>query len=221
MGNQDLDRRNTLPRAGIRKRMLANWYDTIMAKYEAYMAERKRALFADLPNTVMEIGPGTGANLRYLPRGCHWIGIEPNPFMRDQLQEKAEKAGVKAEFQVARAERIELDDHSVDAAICTLVLCSVADPPQVLAEVKRVLKPGGRFYFIEHVAAPRNTWRRLSQRVVRPVWRFCADGCRPDRDTGAAINEVGFESVEIEEFEASFQVMPRFVAPHIIGVAGN
>ena len=219
VGDQRPSQYNALRRASFRKRMFARWYDRTMARYEQYMAERKRTLFAELAGNVLEIGPGTGANLAYVPRDCHWIGIEPNPYMHGDLVVKAKLASVDAEFRVSTAETIELGNESVDAVICTLVLCSVADPSQVLGEIMRVLKPGGRLYFIEHVAAPRKTWLRFSQRVVRPVWRFCADGCYPDRETGVAIENAGFKSVDMQSFPVPGDCIPRFAAPHIMGIA--
>ena len=207
------------PRSSFRKRMFARGYDQAMATYEEYIAERKRELFASLSGSVMEIGPGTGANLAYVPEGSRWIGIEPNHYMHDQLREKAEKHNIEAEFAVASGEGIAVDDATIDCVVCTLVLCSVTDPAQVLSEVKRVLKPGGRFYFIEHVAAPRKTWRRRGQRTLRPVWKFLADGCCPDRETGVAIKNSGFGSVVLEEFRVDRKIMPRLVSPHIAGIA--
>jgi ubiquinone/menaquinone biosynthesis C-methylase UbiE len=144
-------------RPSFRKRMFARWYDQVMATYEEYIAERKQALFASVSGSVMEIGPGTGANLAYMPEGCRWIGIEPNQYMHEQLRSKASEHRIEADFAVASAEGIAVDDASVDCVISTLVMCSVSSQSQVLAEVKRVLKPNGRFYFIEHVAAPRKT----------------------------------------------------------------
>jgi ubiquinone/menaquinone biosynthesis C-methylase UbiE len=99
------------------------------------------------------------------------------------------------------------------------VLCSVRDPQQVLNEALRVLKPGGKFYFIEHVAAPQQTWLRRCQRVMRPIWIGIADGCRPDRETGAAIQNAGFRSVELEGFRVPFPPALPFVSPHVAGVA--
>lgn len=203
----------------MRKWLFARWYNKIMERYEAYISQRKLVLFADLPTTVMEIGPGTGANLGYLSQGCKWIGIEPNPYMHPQLREKAASHGVEAEFRVATAEGIDVDDASVDAVLCTLVLCSVRDPQQVLNEALRVLKPGGKFYFIEHVAAPQQTWLHRWQRVMRPIWIGFADGCRPDRETGAAIQNAGFRSVELEGFRVPFPPALPFVSPHVAGVA--
>lgn len=210
---------NEPPPAGLRKRLFARWYNKVMEKYEAYISERKQMLFADLPPTVIEIGPGTGANLRYLLQGCTWIGIEPNPFMHSQLREKAARHGVEAECRIATAEGIREADASVDAVLCTLVLCSVRDPQQVLTEVLRVLKPGGGFYFIEHVAASHGTWLRRWQRIMRPIWVAIADGCHPDRATRTSIQSAAFRSVELEEFRVPFPPALPFVSPHIAGVA--
>lgn len=207
------------PRVGLRKRVFAKLYNKAMAKYEPYIADRKQVLFANLPDRVVEIGPGTGANLAYLPSGCRFIGIEPNPFMHDLLKQRGSELGVDMEFRLAKAEKLEFDDDSIEAVIGTLVLCSVAEPAQLLAEIRRILKPGGKFFFIEHVAAPEKSWLRFLQRVLRPIWKFVGDGCHPDRDTAQTIEAAGFTSLEIEEFTVPWGVLPRFVSPQISGVA--
>jgi len=99
--------------------MFARWYDQVMATYEEYIAERKRELFASLSGSVMEIGPGTGANLGYVPEGSRWIGTEPNHYMHDQLREKAGKHNIEAEFAVASAEGIAVEDESIDCVVCS------------------------------------------------------------------------------------------------------
>ena len=205
--------------AGIRKRLFAKWYTRLTARYETYIRETKERMFHDLPSTIVEIGPGTGANLKYLPPGCRWIGIEPNPHMHAELRERADAHSVDAEFRMERAGRIDLPDASADAAISTHVLCSVADPDQVLAEVHRVLKPGGRFLFIEHVAAPHGTWLGRSQRALRPLWRLLTDGCHLDRDTASAIERVGFQSVTYDRMRLPYPPMPPIVSPHVLGEA--
>jgi ubiquinone/menaquinone biosynthesis C-methylase UbiE len=168
-----------------------------------------------LSGVVVEIGPGAGANLPYLGSGVHWIGVEPNRYARPYLERAAGEAGVTHEVREGNAERLPVDAASADAVIGTLVLCSVEDIDGALREIRRVLKPGGRYVFIEHVAAPDGTWRRRLQRWVRPLWRVIADGCRPDRETLRSIRAAGFAHVEAEEFLAPVGL----VAPHIAGTA--
>lgn len=184
---------------------------------EKIHGERKRALFADLAGTVVELGPGTGANCRHFPAGCSVIGIEPNVRMHEPLRESARRHGVDFEIRGLRGEQLDLASESADAVVCTLVLCSVDEPESVLAEVHRVLKPGGRFVFIEHVAADPGSWLRRIQDVVQPPWTWCFEGCRPNRETAATLERAGFSKVELEAFRIR---SPFFhVAPHIAGVA--
>jgi ubiquinone/menaquinone biosynthesis C-methylase UbiE len=186
------------------------------AKYEAQMADQKQALFADLHGNVLEIGPGTGPNLSYYPSDIHWIGIEPNPFMHPYLRREAERLGLDIDLSRGTAERLDVEDNSIDAVVSTLVLCSVDSLAATLQEVLRVLKPGGRFFFLEHVAAPEGTGLRRVQHWVRPLWKTLADGCHPDRETWVALENAGFERVDYQHFRAD---VPAIVSPQIIGVA--
>ena len=127
------------PGVGLYKRLFARYYDSVQENYETYIAPRKRSMFAGVSGTVIEIGPGTGANLAYLPRGCRWIGIEPNRYMHDALRRRAELAGIEAEFRAGSAERIDLPNGFADVALSTLVLCSVPDMARTLAEIYRVI----------------------------------------------------------------------------------
>ena len=184
--------------------------------YNERVDDLKQSLFDDLEGEVLEIGPGTGANLKYYPDTItRLIALEPSPFMQNYLLERADMLELKVDVITGAAENIPLPDESVDAVVSTLVLCSVDSLARSLYEVKRVLRPGGRFLFMEHVAAPRNTWRRKVQQGVEPVWRRIADGCHPDRETWKAIKEAGFREVEIERFRLSLPI----VGPHIMGRA--
>jgi SAM-dependent methyltransferase len=186
-----------------------------VSAYERLVADRKRRLLGPLRGTVLEIGPGTGANLAYLGPEVRWLGIEPNPHMERYLRREARRLGRGIEVRAGTAERLDLMDASVDAVVSTLVLCSVPDQARALAEVRRVLKPGGQFVFLEHVAAPRGTWLRRVQRAVRPAWRLLGDGCYPDRETWQVIARAGFAEVTLERFDLPLPVM----APHIAGWA--
>ena len=201
-----------------------SWYKRLQVRllavgcrrYDRSVEARKRSLLGGLRGTVVEIGPGAGANLRFYAPDVRWIGIEPNPWAHPYLTREAARVGLRgAEVREGTAEALPLGDATVDAVVSTLVLCTVPDVPAALAEARRVLRPGGRLVFVEHVAAPDGTRTRTAQRLVRPVWPLLADGCHPDRDTERAIRAAGFAHVAIERFRAPVPV----IAPHIAGVA--
>lgn len=184
---------------------------------ERYYGAIKQDLFTSLTGRVLEIGPGAGINLRHFPKDTQLIGVEPNPFMHPRLQAAAAEAGHRMEVLEGYAENLPLEEASVDAVVSTLVLCSVHDPARALAEVRRVLRPGGRFYFLEHVAAPQGAGLRRVQDAIAPVWRCLGDGCNPNRDTAASIQMAGFTSVAMEARRIPVPLFP--VTPHIFGVA--
>lgn len=200
-----------------------HWYKRLFAwlmangtvEYEEKISDRKRSLFTNLHGKILEIGPGTGPNLSYYPSDIQWIGIEPNPFMHSYLQKEADKLGLNIDIRIGTAEKLDAEDNSIDTVISTLVLCSVPNLSNTLQEILRVLKPGGRFLFIEHVAAPNSTFLRSVQNTVKPVWQVLGDGCNPNRETGIAIENAGFASVDYQKFDAPVPL----VTPHIIGVA--
>ena len=203
----------------LRKRLFARFYDPVTARYEEYIAPRRQRLLAGLHGTVLEIGPGTGANLPYLDSSVRWIGVEPNPHMRSRLIQRAAELGLEVEFREPEAARLPAQDASVDVVLSSLVLCSLRDPQATLGEIRRVLKPGGRFVFLEHVAAPDNTLLRRNQDLVRPLWQLFADGCRVNRELGTMIRGAGFSRVDMEAFRAPREIMPAMVSPQIAGVA--
>ena len=207
------------PKTGLYRRMMARFYDRMMADYERWMEARKRELFSDISGRVIEIGPGTGNNFRHLPVSIDWLGIEPNPYMHAALGRKARAAGIEPRLHTGSAGLLPGADDSADYVISTLVFCSVPDLPQTLAEIYRVLRPGGRLLFLEHVAAARGTGLRLMQNLIRPAWRIIGDGCCVNRETGAAIRAAGFRSVHMEEFRVPRPPAPAFVSPHIMGHA--
>ena len=164
------------------------------------LKRHKRRVFADLPRTVVELGSGVGANLRYLPAGSTLIALEPNPHMHRRLRAAAERRGVRLDLREVVAEHTGLPDHSVDTVISSLVLCSVADPAGVLAEVRRILRPGGTFRFVEHVVARPGTPTRWLQRALRRPWAWTFEGCSCERDLATAVDAAGFARVDVEPF---------------------
>jgi ubiquinone/menaquinone biosynthesis C-methylase UbiE len=146
---------------------------------------------------VLEIGAGEGENFGAFHADVEWVGLEPDAARRAELTTRAREWGHRAEVLDAVAERIPLPDASVDAVVGTYVLCSVDDQATALAEVRRVLRPGGRVVFVDHVAAPPHTFKRALQRAVTPFSaRFCHN-CHWDRDTGRALADAGFAGEDI------------------------
>lgn len=184
-----------------------------IAEYDA----RRAVVLGSLTGTVLEIGAGAGVNFRYFRPDIHWLGLEPDRGRRRDLAVAAAAHGQHAPVMATGAEQIPLADASVDAVAATLVLCSVADQDQVLAEVRRVLRPGGRFAFFEHVAAPRGTWSRRLQRCVAPVTRRLDAGCDPGRETWRAIRAAGFREVQARWY--SRRALLGIYSPLLGGVA--
>lgn len=151
--------------------------------WAAYRGDRDRAI-ARLRGTVLDVGAGAGSGLDRIGPGVAWVGLEPDRRRRQRLRRRAPVDGVVLD---GVAERIPLPDDSVDALFCTHVLCSVQDQQQALAEMLRVLRPGGRAVFAEHVAAPPGTWARRGQRMIAPYSRRFDHGCDPVRDTERAL----------------------------------
>lgn len=184
---------------------------------ERCYGKMKSELFADLRGRVVEIGPGAGINLEHVPAGVHVTGVEPNVFMHPLLHQAAARTGVDFTAVEGYGEQLPFEDNSVDAVISTLVLCSVFAPERVVGEVLRVLRPGGKFYFIEHVAAPLGTRRRRVQEWIAPLWGKVGDGCQPNRETWRVLETAGFSDVRLEHRHVRTGLYP--VTPHIIGTA--
>jgi len=194
------------------------WFFTVLDRYINWLVrDHKRAVFSGLPAELVEVGPGVGANFRYLPPGCRLTAIEPNPYMHGALQKRAARHGIGVEIRGTTGDAIDLDDQSVDAVISSLLLCTVADPGQVVSEIRRILRPGGRYAFLEHAAAPDGTVLRGIQRAVRRPWAWVFEGCSCERDLAAVIRAAGFTSVQISQYRLRSPFLP--VNTQIAGTA--
>lgn len=184
-------------------------------KYDRVFRQEKLALFSGIKGNVLEIGPGTGINIQYFPNTIHYIGLEPSREMSKYLKrELAKRMFVRSRIICAGAESIPLEEASIDAVVSTLTLCTVKNPANALHEIRRVLRPGGVFLFIEHVAAPSGTFLRKMQHYMKGSWKIIGNGCDPERETDILIRQVDFEKVQIRK--VNLPIM-RMVSPHIIG----
>ncbi len=204
------------PRTGVYRRFFAWLLSRMQSSYGEEIDGRKRRLLANVHGTVVEIGAGAGANLEFYPDGIDLLLVEPNAHMRPYLRQAGERCNARFEVRGGTAEHMDIADAVADFVVCTLVLCSVDDQGAALREVLRVLKPGGRFLFVEHVAAAPGSGVRRWQRRLRGFWRTIGDGCTLDRETRASIEAAGFDGHEFEYFEADNLAIVR---PHIAGVA--
>lgn len=178
--------------------LFAKVYERLIGQSEAACVRDWRAeLLGGLTGDVLEIGAGTGLNLpHYQPAVTRLVLAEPDKHMRMQLQHRID-GGPRAPFPIelvgVPAEELPFPDGSFDAVVSTLVLCSVGDPGRAIAEIRRVLRPDGRFVYLEHVVAPEKPDRYKWQRRVEPVWKRLLGGCHLTRDTLAAIEAGGFD----------------------------
>jgi SAM-dependent methyltransferase len=199
-------------------RLFSVVYDRGMkSSEEAGMRQRRHELLAQARGRVLELGAGTGLNLEHYPEAIESLTlVEPDPHMTKQLRPKLAQTGRDAEVVEAPAERLPFPDDSFDTAIVTLVLCTVPDQPAALAEIARVLKPGGQLLFLEHVRSRNPAVAKWQDRLEGP-WRFLGDGCHCNRDTAAAIAASSLEIGEIEYH--SLPKAPPIVRPLIRGRA--
>lgn len=197
--------------------LMAKLYDRTMAESErACLRQWRGELLAHATGVTLDIGAGTGANLEHFGADVTRLVLaEPDRYMRDKL--KVRLSDRAAELIPSSAEHIDLSDASCDTVACMLVLCSVNDPSAAVREFHRVLKPGGKLLFIEHVAAQDTPDRLRWQRRVEPLWKLVAGGCHLTRDTQRTIEANGFELEQIER-DSIRKAMP-LVRPCVRGIA--
>ncbi len=201
-------------------RFFAFIYDPLIAKTEtACLQDWRKELLENAYGKVLEVGAGTGANIDFYPQQVDKLIIsEPDEFMRKRLLEKLSNSHFKSsQVKSFSMEDIDLDDNSIDCVVSTLVCCSVNSPHDALKNVYRVLKPGGLFLFMEHVAAENNPNRLKWQNRINPIWKRISGNCHTNRETEKYMLETGFKIKKIKK--ASMRKAPAFVRPTIRGIA--
>lgn len=206
--------------AAVDNPFFARVYARVSAKNEkAGQADHRRELLDGLHGRVLELGAGHGLNFKHYPSTVDQvIAVEPEPFLRARAQEAAREVEVQIRVVDGIADELPAQDGSVDAAVASLVLCTVPDQPRALAELHRVIRPGGELRFYEHVLDDRPRYARF-QHAATKVWPFFAGGCHPNRATGDAIVRAGFVIERRRGFSFRPFVFEAPVAPRILGVA--
>jgi SAM-dependent methyltransferase len=208
--------RDTFSRPLFARVLLPRFIGTAMSHGQP--AHRQR-LLEDLTGRVIEIGAGDGLNFAYYPSTVAEVfALEPEIFLRTRAVERARGAPVAVRVLPGLADELPLADGCFDAAVASLVLCSVPDQRRALAELFRVVRPGGQLRFYEHVRSHRPLLASV-QTVVDPLWSRLGGGCHLTRGTEAAIEEAGFIIRRIERFDFAPGLLHRLGAPHILGSA--
>jgi SAM-dependent methyltransferase len=199
-------------------RAFSVFYDRLLRGTEdAGLRRLRQETLAGASGETIDIGAGTGANLGLFPEAVERLVLaEPDPHMTKRLRPKLAESGSNAELVEAPAERLPFEDSSFDTAVFTLVLCTLPDPGAALAEAARVLRPGGKVLFIEHVRAPVGGLAKWQDRLEVP-WSLFADGCRCNRDTVALIEASPLSLEEVEHGE--LPKAPALVRPLVWGRA--
>jgi ubiquinone/menaquinone biosynthesis C-methylase UbiE len=181
--------------------------------------EHRRKLLAGLSGRVVEVGAGNGLNFEFYPEAVQEVlAVEPEAVLRQAATEAAPRAPVPVTVLDGVAGSLPLEDGSCDAGVTCLVLCSVPDQERALADLARVIRPGGELRFYEHVLSDRPLEARFQRLQDATVWPLIAGGCKKSRDTGPVIERAGFRIESCERFP--FSPAPWLPPdPHILGVA--
>jgi ubiquinone/menaquinone biosynthesis C-methylase UbiE len=192
-------------------RWFAAVYDRLNARAErGPLGRARRELLADLSGDILEIGAGTGANFAHYPDSARVIALEPDPHMLRRARARLQALGrTNIDVRGAPAELLPVDSAAFDAVVSTLVLCTVDDPARSLAEIRRVLRPGGRLLFIEHVRSEGAVAGRL-QDLIRPIWSWGGAGCQVNRRTAETMRAAGFE-LSLAEGEKPVPLLPAIM----------
>ena len=180
------------------------------------LSEYRQQLLADVSGDILEIGFGTGLNLPYYPDKVNKITtIDPNPGMRKRARSRIETSGITVDYKVLNGESIPMADASFDSVVCTWTLCSIREVDKAIAEVYRLLKPNGKFFFIEH-GLSRDDNIRVWQNRLTPIQKIIADGCHLNREINAIVKRQ-FVNVTVEQFYAP--KLPKIMGYMYKGVA--
>lgn len=201
--------------------LFARFYARISLAAEPTVGPHRRTLLAGLTGRVIEVGAGNGLNFPYYPDGVtEVVAVEPESYLRSIADKHAARAGVPVKVVEGVADHLLADDGSCDAAVASLVLCSVPDVVAALAEIARVVRPGGQLRFFEHVRAATSGRRRVQRSLdITGIAPLLGGGCHYGRDTRAAIERAGFTFDRIDQLTSADTGIPFPAAPQIIGSA--
>jgi ubiquinone/menaquinone biosynthesis C-methylase UbiE len=199
--------------------LFARFFDRLSGLMEREVGASRDELLAGLSGRVIEVGAGNGMNFRHYPASVEEVvALEPEPYLRATAERVALAAPVRVTVRAGVAAELALPDGSFDAAVACLVLCTVPDQAAALAELRRVLRPGGELRFLEHVRSPQPGKARVQAIADRAgIWPRLGGGCHCSRDTVSAIKAAGFEVGPVRRADIGPSWM--ITNPHVLGSA--
>jgi len=203
----------------LRNPFFARLYHYVLGRESKKMHRHRRTLLDGLTGTVVEIGPGNGPNFDLYPETVtRVIAVEPEPYLREKASAAADRAAVSISVVAGTAEELPLADGEADAVVLSQVLCSVSSQQRALAEVTRVLKPGGELRVLEHVGAHQPVAQAILKAAEVIFWRRAFGNCHPTRHTLSAIEQAGYDVTGVRRFvmQAGPAEPPL---PYIMGIA--
>ena len=208
-----------MPTTEVRNPLFARIYPRLAQMMEREVGHHRDELLAELSGRVVEVGAGNGMNFGHYPASVEEVvAVEPEPYLRAKAVDAAGAAPLRVTVVDAVADALPFEAASFDAAVCSLVLCTVPDPAATLAEVRRVLRSGGELRFFEHVRGSSPRKARVQAVLDRSgVWPRIGGGCHSGRDTRAAIAAGGFTIERVRDLT----IGPAWglTSPHILGRA--
>ena len=205
--------------AAVRHPIFARLFDRFSQGMEQEVGPYRDEMLAGLSGRVLEVGAGNGMNFaRYPATVDEVVALEPEPYLREKAEAAARSAPVRVTVRDGVAHPLPLEDDSFDVAVASLVLCSVPEPDDAIAELRRVLRPGGELRFLEHVRSSRPRKARVQQVLDGAgVWPWLIGGCHTARDTLAALEHAGFTLERVRRVDVGAAANPA--NPHVVGVA--
>ncbi len=190
---------------GLYQKLFAAIYDWFMGSTEQTLEINRRQLLSPLEGNVLEVGVGTGVNFSYFNDAARVMAIEPSaPMLKRAVRKIPPGKNIEVHNLGVNDDSLEamIPENSLDAVVCTLVLCTISDPQQALQKFKKWLKPGGQLVVLEHIRS-KHHWHGRMQDWVNPVWKAVGEGCNLNRNTDALIKAAGFVAVEETYFKNS------------------
>lgn len=189
-------------------KLFARFYDRVAKKIEVdELSDRRKSLLSGLKGRILEVGAGTGVNFQFYAKEANVLAIEPSPYMLRQAEEKRKD---KKNIQLVQStvEQFYEDNvahkNTMDAIVCTLVLCTIPDPLKALNYFYQWLKPDGKLILIEHIKF-HDSWKGKIQNFINPAWKIIGEGCNLNRKTDQMVRQAGFSAAEEDYF--TYQVL--------------